>query len=102
MVCPILNRSPVSEELTVATSAGYKKWCRFGCNFKLPFQKQSVLCRRPESGKDVRSFGGIMAINVVWVRDGSDDFVRFQPMERLSVFCSGQLYCSHRLGWERR
>jgi hypothetical protein len=45
-------------------------------------------------------FGGIMAINVVWVRDGSDDSLRFQPMERLSVYLFGAtvLFASFGMG----
>jgi hypothetical protein len=44
--------------------------------------------------------GGIMAINVVRTRDGSDDFLRFQPMERLKVYLFGAtvLFASFGMG----
>jgi hypothetical protein len=43
-----------------------------------------------------------MAINVVRTPDGSDDSIRFQPMERLKVYLFGQPYCLLRLGWVKR
>jgi hypothetical protein len=45
-------------------------------------------------------FGGSMAINFVQTRDGSDDSIRFQPMERLSVYLFGAtvLFASFGMG----
>src|ERR1019366_4185744 len=41
------------------------------------------------SGTATNPFGGSMAINSVWTRDGSDESLRFQPMERLKVYLFG-------------
>jgi hypothetical protein len=81
------------------TSAGAKSGV-VGCNFKLSFQKNRCCAagQHPETTTD--HFGGIMAIKVVWVRDGSDDSLRFQPMERLSVYLFGAtvLFASFGMG----
>ena len=37
--------------------------------------------------------GGNMAINFVRILDGSDDSIRFQPMERLNVYLFGATVC---------
>ena len=78
---------------STGTSAGYKKWRGVDWNFKLSSQKN----RHSAAGDH---FGGIMASNVVWVRDRSDDSLRFQPMERLRVYLFGAtvLFASFGMG----
>jgi hypothetical protein len=46
------------------------------------------------------TLGGSMAINFVRTRDASDDFIRFQPMERLKVYLFGAtvLFASFGMG----
>src|SRR5271169_4806912 len=46
------------------------------------------------------TLGGSMAINSVRTRDGSDDSIRFQPMERLKVYLFGAtvLFASFGMG----
>jgi hypothetical protein len=46
------------------------------------------------------TFGGSMTINFVLTRDGSDDSIRFQPMERLKVYLFGAtvLFASFGMG----
>jgi len=85
---------------STGTSAGCKKWRRVGCNFKLSSQKNRHCAAGQNLEMTIDHFGGIMAINVVWVRDGSDDSLRFQPMERLSVYLFGAtvLFASFGMG----
>jgi hypothetical protein len=73
-------------------------------SFRLQFQVIIAENRYYTTGQNLETtidyFGGIMAINGVWVRDGSDDSVRFQPMERLSVYLFGAtvLFASFGMG----
>jgi hypothetical protein len=51
-------------------------------------------------GNSDQIIGGSMVINFVRTRDGSDDFIRFQPMERLKVYLFGAtvLFASFGMG----
>ena len=70
------------------------------CNFKLSFQRTGAGTADCDLGNSDKSFGGSMAINSVWTRDGSDESLRFQPMERLKVYLFGAtvLFASFGMG----
>ena|ERR1017187_8009655 len=59
------------------------------CNFKLSFKRLALAGPIVTSGTMTNQLGGRMAINFVQTRDGSDDSIRLQPMERLKVYLFG-------------
>ncbi len=85
---------------STGTSAGVQKVGRVSCNFKLSSQKNRYCATGQNLETTTDHFGGIMAINGVWVREGNDDSLRFQPMERLSVYLFGAtvLFASFGMG----
>jgi hypothetical protein len=85
---------------STGTSAGYKKWRGVGWNFKLSSLKNRYSAAGQNLETTIDHLGGIMASNVVWVRDRSDDSLRFQPMERLRVYLFGAtvLFASFGMG----
>jgi hypothetical protein len=68
--------------------------------FQVIISEKSVLCAGQNLETTIDHLGGIMAINVVWVRDRGDDSLRFQPMERLKVYLLGAtvLFASFGMG----
>ena len=73
---------------------------RIRCHFKLSFQTNRYCSAVWNLETVTDHFGGNMAINIVPAPDGSDDSLRFQPMERLKVYLFGAtvLFASFGMG----
>jgi hypothetical protein len=70
---------------------GAKKCGRAGRDFKLSFQKDRHCIPLWILETVADPVGRIMATNFVRTRDGIDDSLRFQPMERLKVYFFGAI-----------